>query len=42
MAETELPPMDTGTEWQIGGKAEVTGQVENNHGGGYSWRLCPL
>ena len=42
MAGTELPPMDTGTVWQIGGKAEVTWQVSNNHGGGYSWRLCPM
>lgn len=28
-------------QWKIGGQEEVTWQVENNHGGGYSWRLCP-
>ena len=27
--------------WKIGGTAEVTWQVLNNHGGGYSYRLCP-
>lgn len=32
-----LPP----TVWKIGGEAEVTWQLENNHGGGYSYRLCP-
>ena len=34
--------MDTGVEWKVGGTAEVTWQVLNNHGGGYSYRLCPL
>ena len=37
-----LPPMDTGVVWKIGGTAEVTWQVENNHGGGYSYRLCKI
>jgi hypothetical protein len=37
----ELPPMDTGVKWTIGSEAEITWQVENNHGGGYSYRLCP-
>eukprot|EP00040_Diaphanoeca_grandis_P015562 m.79529 g.79529 ORF g.79529 m.79529 type:complete len:373 (-) comp25223_c0_seq1:151-1269(-) len=41
MNGTTLPPMDTGVEWTIGLEAEVTWQVENNHGGGYSYRLCP-
>mmetsp|Transcript_88930 Transcript_88930/g.167600 ORF Transcript_88930/g.167600 Transcript_88930/m.167600 type:complete len:381 (-) Transcript_88930:57-1199(-) len=41
MNGTSLPPMDTGVKWTIGGAAEVTWQVENNHGGGYSYRLCP-
>jgi len=41
MSGTLLPPMDTGTVWSIGGTGEVTWQVENNHGGGYSYRLCP-
>ena len=38
---TLLPPMDTGTQWKIGGTAEVTFTIENNHGGGYAYRLCP-
>ena len=41
MRGTALPPMDTGVRWRVGGEAEVTWQVENNHGGGYSYRLCP-
>eukprot|EP00656_Telonema_subtile_P019305 TRINITY_DN20579_c0_g1_i3.p2 TRINITY_DN20579_c0_g1~~TRINITY_DN20579_c0_g1_i3.p2 ORF type:complete len:210 (-),score=52.90 TRINITY_DN20579_c0_g1_i3:351-980(-) len=41
MSGTKLPAMDTGVEWTIGGQAEVTWQVLNNHGGGYSYRLCP-
>lgn len=41
MNGTKLPPMDTGVIWKIGGSAEVAWQVENNHGGGYSYRLCP-
>ena len=32
---TLLPPMDTGAQWKIGGVAEVTFTIENNHGGGY-------
>ena len=38
---TLLPPMDTGAQWKIGGTAEVTFTIENNHGGGYAYRLCP-
>ena len=38
---TLLPPMGTGTQWKIGGTAEVTFTIENNHGGGYAYRLCP-
>ena len=41
-AGTSLPPMDTGVSWHIGKTAEVTWQVLNNHGGGYSYRLCPF
>ena len=37
-----LPHMDTGVVWTIGKTAEVTWQVLNNHGGGYSYRLCPV
>jgi len=38
---TTLPPLPTGVQWTIGGEGEVTWQVRNNHGGGYSYRLCP-
>lgn len=41
MSGTSLPLLDTGVKWKIGGQAEVTWQIENNHGGGYSYRLCP-
>lgn len=37
MNGTLLKPMDTGVVWTIGLEAEVTWQVENNHGGGYSY-----
>ena len=41
MKGTELPEMPSGAEWKIGGEAQVSWQVRNNHGGGYSYRLCP-
>lgn len=41
MNGTLLKPLENGVQWKIGGEAEVTWQIENNHGGGYSWRLCP-
>ena len=41
MNGTKLAPMDTGVKWKIGGVAEVTWQIENHHGGGYQYRLCP-
>lgn len=44
MNGTLLKPLEDGVplvQWKIGGEAEVTWQLENNHGGGYSWRLCP-
>merc|ERR1712070_1027937 len=31
---------ETEVTWTIGGQAEVTIQIENNHGGGYHYRLC--
>ena len=37
MSGTDLPSMDTGVEWKRGSSQEVTWQVENNHGGGYSY-----
>eukprot|EP00937_MAST-01D_sp_MAST-1D-sp2_P006734 g6734.t1 len=39
MRGTALPPLETGVEWTIGAEAEVTFQISNNHGGGYSYRL---
>eukprot|EP00911_Craspedida_sp_UC1_P002603 UC1_evm2s1927 len=42
MNGTLLEPLETGVVWKINGTAEVTWQVENNHGGGYSYRLCPV
>jgi len=41
MRGRDLPKMPTGTVWKIGGMANVTWNVRNNHGGGYSYRLCP-
>ena len=41
MRGTALRELATGVRWAIGGAAEVTWQVRNNHGGGYSYRLCP-
>jgi hypothetical protein len=37
----EFPDVKT-TVWKIGGIAETAWQVNANHGGGYSYRLCPL
>jgi len=41
MNGTALPPLQTGVAWKVGGVAEVTWQIENHHGGGYQYRLCP-
>jgi len=41
MLGTDLPRLPTGTVWTLGGEAEVSWNVRNNHGGGYSYRLCP-
>lgn len=35
-------PGYTPPTYKIGGTAEVTWQIRNNHGGGYQYRLCPL
>lgn len=35
-------PGYTPPTYKIGGTAEVTWSMRNNHGGGYSYRLCPL
>lgn len=36
-----LPRLPTSTVWKRGGEAEVIWQTTANHGGGYSYRLCP-
>ena len=36
---TTLPEMPTGDNWKIGGEAEVSWQVRNNHGGGTHLRI---
>eukprot|EP01051_Picozoa_sp_SAG22_P002213 SAG22_NODE_97_length_20760_cov_43.302850_15_plen_460_part_00 len=41
MNGSSLPKMPTGTTWFIGGEAPVSWQLLQNHGGGYSYRLCP-
>lgn len=42
MSGTSLPSLNgTEVQWTIGGQAEVAIQIENNHGGGYHFRLCP-
>jgi hypothetical protein len=41
MKGSDLPKMPTNTVWKIGGEATVTSNIRNNHGGGYSYRLCP-
>ena len=41
MKGTSLPPLDTGTVWTAGGEEPVVFAVKFNHGGGYSYRLCP-
>lgn len=37
-----LPPRPTGVEWAVGKEYEVAWTIQANHGGGYSYRLCPL
>ena len=38
---TTLPRNPTGVVWRSGGRAEVKLSVRANHGGGWSFRLCP-
>lgn len=37
-----LPPRPTGVTWKMGSVVEAKWSVRANHGGGYSYRLCPL
>ena len=36
-----LPPLPTGVVWKAGGVATAKWSIRANHGGGYSYRLCP-
>mmetsp|Transcript_31562 Transcript_31562/g.87000 ORF Transcript_31562/g.87000 Transcript_31562/m.87000 type:complete len:412 (+) Transcript_31562:58-1293(+) len=36
-----LKPRPTGVEWAAGSEYEVAWTLQANHGGGYSYRLCP-
>ena len=38
---TTLPAAPTNTVWTAGGEAEVSWTMRANHGGGYSYRICP-
>jgi hypothetical protein len=38
---SQLPPRPSGTVWTAGGKAQTAISIRANHGGGYSFRLCP-
>ena len=42
MRGSELPPLPGVAPplWKLGGEAEVTWQIRNNHGGGYQYRIC--
>lgn len=41
-AETVAFPNVVTTEWTAGGTAEVGWGIKANHGGGYSYRICPV
>jgi len=38
---SDVLPADTPTTWKAGGTAEVAWAIAAQHGGGYSYRLCP-
>ena len=40
-AGTELPPTSPAAVWRIGAAEKVAWGLAVNHGGGYSYRLCP-
>lgn len=40
MPGSQLPSTE-GVEWEVGSKQEVSWSIYANHGGGYSYRLCP-
>ena len=39
---SQLPPLPSGVVWRSGSHVEVAWAAFANHGGGYSYRLCPL
>jgi len=39
---SKLPHTPSGTTWETGSTVEVSWTLQANHGGGYSYRLCPL
>jgi len=41
LGSTTLKPRQTGVTWKRGGVANVSWYIAFNHGGGYSYRLCP-
>merc|ERR1740117_444564 len=41
LGSQSLPARDTGVEWTAGEVYEVAWTLQANHGGGYSYRLCP-
>lgn len=41
LGSTQLRPRETGIVWKRGGVANVSWYIAFNHGGGYSYRLCP-
>jgi len=43
ISQADLPPVPgVSTVWEAGSHQEVSFSIFANHGGGYSWRLCPL
>jgi hypothetical protein len=39
---SKLPHTPSGVQWTAGAAVEVAWTLQANHGGGYSYRLCPL
>merc|ERR1712070_651043 len=41
LGSKKLKPRPTGVKWAAGSEYEVSWTLQANHGGGYSYRLCP-
>jgi len=39
---SKLAPMPSQASWKVGATVDVAWTLQANHGGGYSYRLCPL